>query len=73
MLAAATRDRSGRMPPPKGYVRKVLTVPPQLAAAVKNFRFEQRLENDVEAYRLLIQKGLEAHERESKREREEQR
>jgi hypothetical protein len=33
---------------------------PILAKAVKDFRFRRRLENDTEAYRLLIQKGLEA-------------
>ena len=63
MLTQA-RSNPRRMPPPKGYVRKILTVPPALAAAVKEYRFAHRLESDVDAYRILIQKGLEAAERE---------
>jgi hypothetical protein len=54
------------MPPPKGYTRKLISLPPALARAVKEFRFRRRLENDTEAYRLLIQKGLEAFEREER-------
>jgi hypothetical protein len=52
------------MPPPKGYVRKIITVPPEIAALVRELRFEMRLESDVEAYRMLIQKGLKAFEAE---------
>jgi hypothetical protein len=70
MLAAQERPNPRRMPPPRGYVRKILTVPPALAAAVKEFRFERRLESDVEAYRLLIQEGLESLARKEKRGRE---
>jgi hypothetical protein len=66
MLATQQRPKSGRMPPPRGYVRKILTVPPEMAAAVKEYRFQHRLESDVEAYRLLIKKGLEAAEREER-------
>ena len=65
MLAAADRPQK-RMPPPKGYVRKILTVPPAMAEAVKEYRFAHRLESDVEAYRILIQKALDAAEREEK-------
>jgi hypothetical protein len=67
-----TDVKKERMPPPKGYTRKLISLPPDLARAVKEFRFRRRLENDTEAYRLLIQKGLEAFEREDqKRERRE--
>jgi hypothetical protein len=52
------------MPPPKGFVRKIVTVPPKMAEAVREFRFARRLENEVEAYRLLIKLGLEAAARE---------
>jgi hypothetical protein len=31
---------------------------------VREYRFEHRLESDVEAYRVLIQKGLDQVERE---------
>jgi hypothetical protein len=58
---------NGGMPPPKGYVRKIITVPPDVAAAVREYRFQHRLENDVEAYRILIAKGLEAAERENQK------
>jgi hypothetical protein len=66
MLTAQERSNLRRMPPPRGYVRKIITVPPEVAAAVKEYRFQHRLESDVDAYRLLIQKGLEAAEREER-------
>ena len=31
-----------------------------VAAAVKDFRFDRRLESDVDTYRLLIEEGLKA-------------
>jgi hypothetical protein len=34
-----------------------------MADAVREFRFSRRLENDVEAYRVLIRQGLESFER----------
>jgi hypothetical protein len=63
-MMPSSQQRTRSMPPPKGFVRKILGVPPELAEAVKEFRFEHRLENDGEAYRVLIKKGLEAFERE---------
>jgi hypothetical protein len=44
----------------------LISLPPEPAPAVKDLRFRRRLENDTEAYRLLIRKGLEAAEREEK-------
>jgi hypothetical protein len=63
-MLEATGTKTERMPPPKNYARKLISLPPELARAVKDFRFRRRLENDTEAYRLLIQKGLEAFESE---------
>jgi hypothetical protein len=63
-MLETTRTKTERMPPPKNYARKLISLPPLLAQRVKDFRFQRRLENDTEAYRLLIQKGLEAFERE---------
>jgi hypothetical protein len=64
MLVARMNER---MPPPKGYTKKLISLPPELARAVKDFRFRRRLENDTEAYRVLIQLGLEAAEREERK------
>jgi hypothetical protein len=64
----SSQQRTLPVPPPKGFVRKILTVPPALAEAVKEFRFNHRLESDVDAYRLLIQEGLDSFERKEKAE-----
>jgi hypothetical protein len=70
-MLATRATKHERMPPPKGYTRKLISLPPDLAQAVKDFRFRRRLENDTEAYRLLIRMGLEAAEREDEQQRKE--
>jgi hypothetical protein len=44
-------------PRPGERRRKLMSVPPELAAAVKEFRFRMRLENDTEALSPADQEG----------------
>jgi hypothetical protein len=58
------------MPPPKHYVRKLVSLPPKLAERVADYRFERRIASETAAIRELIEKALDAAEREQqKRER----
>lgn len=40
--------------------RKIVSLSPQLAQAVEDFRFENRIGSEAEALRRLIELGLEA-------------
>lgn len=42
---------------------KNLVIPRELAAAVTDFRFANRLKADADAYRFLIQRGLDAEKK----------
>jgi len=46
--------------------RKIVSLPAELAKAVEDFRFENRINTEAEAIRRLIQAGLKAHERKGK-------
>lgn len=46
--------------PRTNEIRKILGLPSALAAAVKEYRFERRIETESEAYRQLIRAGLDA-------------
>lgn len=39
--------------------RKILTLPHELVARVRKFRFRREIDTETEAYRVLIAKGLE--------------
>ncbi|MFD1627674.1 hypothetical protein [Azospirillum griseum] len=45
---------------PETTVRKLVSLPKPLAAAILDFRFEQRIGTESEAIRRLIELGLEA-------------
>jgi hypothetical protein len=47
-------------------MRKALTLPKELAARVREFRFARKYVRESEAYIELIEKGLEAIEREER-------
>jgi hypothetical protein len=53
-------DRGDGMPAPKGHHRKMLSVNLEMALAIRKLRFELELDSEADAYRLLLQKGLEA-------------
>jgi hypothetical protein len=58
------------MPPPKDYVRKLVSLPPALADRVVDYRFRRRLPSETAAIRELIEKALDAAEREDRKPRE---
>jgi hypothetical protein len=62
-MLTATRSAE-RMPPPKGYSRKLVSLPPELAERVVDYRFKHRLASETAAIRLLLEKALDAAERE---------
>jgi hypothetical protein len=43
--------------------RKIVSLPAQLAKAIEDFRFGERISTEAEAIRRLIEAGLEAHGR----------
>ena len=52
---------SGRMAKePVMVTRKIVSLPAELAKAVDDFRFENRLRSEAEAIRILLEAGLEA-------------
>jgi len=54
------------VPVAPGKMRKALTLPKELAARVREFRFARKYVQESEAYIELIEKGLEAIEREER-------
>jgi hypothetical protein len=52
------------VPPPKDHVRKLVSLPPELAERVTDYRFERRLPSELAALRELIEKALDAADRE---------
>jgi hypothetical protein len=65
MLAA--EKRVDPMPPPKHYVRKLVSLPPTLAERVVDYRFKHRLQSETAAIRELLEKALDAAEREERK------
>lgn len=45
---------------PETTVRKIMSLPHPLAARVEEFRFANRIKTEAEAFRRLIELGLEA-------------
>ena len=45
---------------PEPTSRKSLTLPDRLWNAVRDYRFDQRIETEAEAFRRLLQLGLDA-------------
>lgn len=45
--------------------RKIVSLPAQLAKAIEDFRFGERISTEAEAIRRLIEAGLEAYRRKS--------
>jgi hypothetical protein len=45
---------------PETTVRKLISLPRALAARVEDYRFQVRAKSEAEAYRRLIEAGLEA-------------
>jgi hypothetical protein len=60
------------MPPPKGYVRKLVSLPPALADRVVDYRFKHRIASETAALRELIERALDADDR-VEREKDEKR
>ena len=55
------------MPRPKTMAtRKIVSLPPELAEAVEDFRFAQRMKTESDAIRQLIELGLKAAAKTSK-------
>jgi hypothetical protein len=54
------------VPVAKGKMRKILTLPEALAQRVRDFRHARKYDRESEAYIELIEKGLEAIEREER-------
>lgn len=71
------RTGRGRASPSSGettgnMVQKAISLPHDLAYEIKEFRFEERIDIESDAMRLLLRLGLEAH-RERKRQRGQER
>ena len=49
---------------PEKYTRKIIPLEHPLAEPVRKFRFRHEIGTEADAYRRLIEKGLEAFERE---------
>jgi hypothetical protein len=64
VIVTEERPKTDRMPPRKGYVRKLISVSPETAARVREYRFRHRLLDDTQAYRELLEKALDADEKE---------
>ena len=64
MMTAENR-KLGPMPPPKDYIRKLVSLPPALAERVIDYRFRHRLASETAAIRELLEKALDADEREN--------
>ena len=60
------RGRSAAAPP-KDHVRKLVSLPPALADRVVDYRFRHRLASETAAIRELIEKALDADDREDRR------
>ena len=45
--------------------RKIVSLPAQLAKAIEDFRFGERISTEAEAIRRLIEAGLDAYKRKS--------
>jgi hypothetical protein len=66
MHAAEVANRD-KMPPPKDYVRKLVSLPPALAERVSDYRWRRRLPSETAAIRELIEKALDAADREEQK------
>ena len=51
---------------PEKYTRKVIPLEHPLAERVRRFRFRHEIGTEADAFRRLIEKGLEAYEREER-------
>ena len=69
MAGCLAVEREGRVPAPKDHHRKMLSVEPDLAAAIRELCFELKMDSEAEVYRLLLRKGLEAIRTEREAER----
>jgi hypothetical protein len=47
--------------PPTLTVKKLIALTPEMAQAIEDFRFTQRINSETEAIRRLIARGLQAH------------
>jgi hypothetical protein len=63
-MEARTVKEAPRVPVAPGKMRKILTLPEGLAQRVREFRFARKYDRESEAYIELIERGLEAVERE---------
>ena len=43
--------------------RKIVSMPAELAKAIEDFRFDERISTEAEAIRRLLEAGLKAHGR----------
>lgn len=67
MLTAETERDPEQVPPPKDYVRKLVSLPPALAERVIDYRFRRRLPSETAAIRELLEKALDAADREERK------
>jgi hypothetical protein len=68
MLAAENRH-GDVMPPPKDFIRKLVSLPPALAERVTDYRFKRRLPSETAAIRELLEQALDQAEREERKAR----
>ncbi|HVI91155.1 MAG TPA: hypothetical protein VM659_22845 [Dongiaceae bacterium] len=52
-------EKRSRGRPKVGETRKIVSLPPDLAKAFEDYRFENRFKSEAEALRKLIEMGLE--------------
>jgi hypothetical protein len=67
MEATLMPKETPRVPVAPGKMRKILTLPEALAQRVRDFRHARKYDRESEAYIELIEKGLEAVEREERK------
>jgi metal-responsive CopG/Arc/MetJ family transcriptional regulator len=47
--------------------RKIVSLPAQLAKAIEDFRFDERISTEAEAIRRLLEAGLKTHRRKERK------
>lgn len=52
---------------PETTVRKLISLPRELMARIEDYRFSQRVKSEAEAMRRLIEAGLEANKKSTKK------
>ena len=55
------------VPPPKDHVRKLISLPPELWGRVQDYQFRMRHPSEVAALREMIERALDAADREEQR------